>query len=174
MLIIKAGVATMHVPISRVAALGVALFLGWIEFNSIAWYVADRHASGWPVVQGIITAHQSCLPVHACGVSYSFRVADQELQAHRISFAPAHLPKGWGNTEMRQWADQEFPVGHAMPVHYDPANPENAALQVGVLSVGYLVGPGAIALLLVGMVAWAIRGLLQARARPLKSHDESG
>lgn len=140
----------------------VAAFIGWLEFNSINEFTLDRLASRWPSTQGTIVGHELCSPVYACGLKYAYQVNGKNYVGQRISFTQAHLPKGWNEEKFIKWAAKEFQNGQSINVFYKHGSPETAALQTGVLADSYLSTIVIMAVAMLGLLFFGLRGLKQS------------
>jgi Protein of unknown function (DUF3592) len=144
--------------------LALAALTGWIEFNSVNWFVSDRAAAHWPSTQGIIQGQKACSPVHECGLQYAYQVNGKSHTGERISFTKAHLPKGWSDDQLKRWAENAFPVNKSVRVFYQPDHPENSALQAGILADSYLVIIAMMGVVTAGLLFLGLYGLQRGTA----------
>ncbi|HEY1475430.1 MAG TPA: DUF3592 domain-containing protein [Pseudolabrys sp.] len=112
---------------------GLAIFL--IRLG-LANRQIGRASATWPTTNGkILTAVLATNWNPAVGsyrvprVRYSFAAAGQTIQASLIR--PGLEQFGTGVVIMPEEYLARFPVGGSVQVHYDPANPSNAVLELG-------------------------------------------
>ena len=107
-------------------------------------------SQAWPAVAGQITGSRLGTQSSDDGTSYfpmvhyQYAVAGQAYQNDRIVF-------GGGITGNRGPAETilaRYPVGHTVPVYYNPANPQEAVLERRSGSTTLLVGIGAFLMVL--------------------------
>jgi len=107
-------------------------------------------AAGWPSVTGYVTrtwietgstAGNRGLshPIYTPRVAYDYQVGSKRYASDRLSLAEQHQEMARVDAEAALAA---YPVGGAVQVRYEPANPEHATLVVE--------GPGSILYLMLG------------------------
>src|SRR5574343_1945363 len=115
----------------------VALFSALALASSIKDVLWASIASSWPVVDGEVISSRlqnSCknlasyLPV----VRYRYRVKDREYVGRRIAFG-SHV---CGSEAYASRVTSAYPEGRIIPVHFDPASPEESTLTAGQAEVG--------------------------------------
>jgi hypothetical protein len=135
------------------ALIGVAL-LGW----SFVVIQAAREARAWPTTTGRITASSikerdrrdgddNPVTEYTPFVRYSYSVNDRPFESDRIALG-YNEEGSYGSAKS---AVARYPVGASVTVHYDPANPRSAVLQLGTrnMSTPIFIGIASIALSLV-------------------------
>lgn len=162
----------------RFLILGAACLVGSIHFTRTA-VLAVRSARAiktWPRAQGRVVAHS-------------------EIETHRNRYllGTAHVRyeyavdgrthRGQLRYERRRIAHVEdllarYPVGKAITLHYDPADPARSVLEqspssatYGYLAIGILMGVGAFVLFYV-LIARSPSGAIQAQPSPEPAHDD--
>jgi len=121
-----------------------------VSLYSLTLLVRARRAAGWPVAPGIITKVEEQVrstkyygPNLRTAVTYSYRVGGEEWEGSRIRFDDGAL-----TTSFWSWI-RVYQVGDAVEVHYDPAIPSHAVIEIGMSAYAcmmLLIG----ALLLIG------------------------
>ncbi|MCU1391772.1 MAG: hypothetical protein JWM34_200 [Ilumatobacteraceae bacterium] len=124
---------------------------------------------GWPVVPGTImssqvTTHRSLnadssthTTMYAPEVSYVYAVNGQQLTSDNVSFTGV-AGESWSSGAEAVVA--RYPPGAAVQVHYNPANPAEAALEhsAGGTSSLVLIVLGAVEVLLVVLLVLGLTG----------------
>jgi hypothetical protein len=114
------------VPLACIA-LGAGAFIRYLQNRSLAWTSAR-----WPTVAGTIT--QSALSViekdgdekYRADIRFAYRVSGREFEGENVK---------WGWLPVYAWRSRaaaalaSYPVGKAVTVHYDPAQPATAVLE---------------------------------------------
>jgi hypothetical protein len=128
-----------------------------------------RASAEWPVVQGQIT--ESELEVsrddegddqYTPRVAYSYSVNGLSYQNFTIKFGETTYSSERTALEILG----RYPVGQAVNVHYDPADPDRAVLEAGVTGGSYIVLSVGLIFVLVSILPppiFLLRYLLRAR-----------
>lgn len=117
---------------------GIAFLLGSAAFLyhalvSLGPALASRN---WPRAHGVVTKsmvesrRDADSTLHRPVVAYRFTVDGQELTGEEVCFGAAGR-----SSSIDVWSRrvvQRYPVGAAVWVHHDPANPRRACLEPGV------------------------------------------
>ncbi|SEB70419.1 Protein of unknown function [Beijerinckia sp. 28-YEA-48] len=125
-----------HLPNGNAPATVFAICFGLLLLLAfVAGYRASRAAANWPVVRGrIITSEVETIhkmedgrsrTAYAPAVEYTYQVRGLDYHGRQIKF-------GIGVSGARGFAEKtiaHYPLGSDVDVHYDPANPSNAALE---------------------------------------------
>ena len=136
----------------------ISVILCGLGINSAIWFYQDQNAMNWPNVSGQVKEFQDCIPVLQCGVLYAYSVNGVKHEGTKASFSNAHLPKGWNDDEEANWLKQQFKVNEKVKVFYEPSNPKNAVLFVGLLPKSYA---GDLAAPLVLALLFFVAGIIQ-------------
>jgi hypothetical protein len=120
-----------NVPIVIIAASMGALMLLFF----IASWLLSRRAAGWPLVRGTVLSSGTekvekdsngrRAVTHAPAIEYAYRVNDVDYVSRQIKL-------GMTMSASQSYAAgvaSRYPKGAMIDVHYDPANPSNAALE---------------------------------------------
>lgn len=113
----------------------------WIIIGMIRSWLRTLSAQKWPVVPGVVTSslietlskpdgrlyHQPC-------IEYRYEVKGQGYTGHKITVGESSLLWPARNRGPQQTVER-YPLGQPVPVHYDPRQPQNAALEVKVPDV---------------------------------------
>jgi hypothetical protein len=101
--------------------------------------LAARRAQNWPTASGEIISSgmsSSVVPdsadMYRPEVTYRYDVAGKTYTAGRIRFA---IDSSYSRSRVEQ-ALEQYPLGQAVMVHYDPADPSRACLQPGPWHAG--------------------------------------
>ncbi len=98
----------------------------------------------WPIVQGTITQSQmgahhsrdsdSPSTTYFADLVYVYEVNGRSYSGKRLSWME------WRSNDYGHWEEivNRYPVGAAVEIHHDPANPENAILEPGLVLLNYL------------------------------------
>jgi Protein of unknown function (DUF3592) len=113
----------------------------------LAFFFAGRRlskdAAGWPVTRGtvvisstesVLSADGRDLVLHAPLVEFTYQVHGREYRSRQVTLG-VELS---GTQSSAEQIAARYPQGSAVEVHYDPANPSNAVLQVAS-SVSWLL-----------------------------------
>ena len=119
--------------------IALAIFIGWLEYNSVPSYLQDKVAKDWPQANGVVLEINSCTPVLKCAVLYSYKVDEIEYKSKRISFTPTTLPKGALHDSRMRWVHENYIQNQNIKVHFNPDNPKTSVLLSGQLGYDYLV-----------------------------------
>lgn len=113
------------------------LFSLWALASSVNDFAKASASSAWPVTDGVVVSSQvqrGCknLASYLPDVRYRYTVGQQEYLARRIQF---------GDNLCRSKSDAErivsaYSEGKSIQVHFDPASPNNAALNVSSTEAG--------------------------------------
>lgn len=122
-----------------VATFGIALAL--LGLKGVLDGMASRE---WDAVTGVMAAVDG-------GVSYAYRVADEEYASSRVRFAV--LP----SLSRLTTASSSSATGTRVEVHYDPANPARAVLEPGVQRPAVLLAAVGGFLFLLASIPWPSR-----------------
>ena len=99
-----------------------------------------KRAENWPTMDGVITQSQISIQrsrdsddgrvsnLYGALVRYSYRVKGEEYSGDRIAFVDVHT----GDEERARDILARYPLGAAVRVFYNPADPQNAMLEPGV------------------------------------------
>jgi hypothetical protein len=118
-----------NVPVVIVAAsLGVLVLL----FFLASWRMS-RRAAGWPLVRGTVLSsgtekirkRHGIRSSHAPVVEYGYRVNDVDYVSRQIKLGVVLS----ASESHAAGVAARYPVGAVIDVHYDPANPSDAALE---------------------------------------------
>jgi hypothetical protein len=102
-------------------------------------FISARKATDWPVAEGTILkaaleevsdAESSKLIPH---LLYEYRVAGKRYVSSRITFAQ----RAFDNDTWSKDLVRRYPIGSKVKIHYDPVEPNEAAIFVGVTYHGY-------------------------------------
>ncbi|MBL8843059.1 MAG: DUF3592 domain-containing protein [Planctomycetes bacterium] len=157
--------STARRPLPRVAIVlallmvtGTTLALGIIGTRAL---LDARASQAWPAVEGRITESRVEVGTKRVGgrrrsdrdavIRYDYVVDGRALQGDAVTVGGIEADDADAMVE-------RYPVGRSVPVHYDPAEPTRAALEVGVLPRHYAF-PAA------SLMGLAIGALLLRRAR---------
>ena len=101
-----------------------------------------RASTNWPAIDGQITSSLVEHSTDADGadsyspkVTYSYFLDNQPYEGHSIKFGE----NSYSNQRKAREILNRYPVGRAVIVFYDPANPENSVLEPGVSVGSYVV-----------------------------------
>jgi len=113
------------------------LFSLWALASSVNDFANASASSAWPVTDGVVVSSQiqrGCknLASYLPDVRYRYSVRQQEYQGRRIQF---------GDNLCRSKSDAErivsaYSEGKSIQVHFDPASPNNPALNVSSTEAG--------------------------------------
>ena len=119
-------------------ALAGFMYCGAVLFAVSSWEAYSSR--NWPSVSGtVIQSHTE----HTCGgyrelhsweakILYRYSVAGRQYEAARISIFKPFCDSEKENVQ--RWLEQNYPVGKAVDVYYDPVDPSAAFLHPGAVS----------------------------------------
>lgn len=150
-----------------VAVAGVAALTAGLPRLLSAW-----RARSWPTARGEIISSgmsSSVVPdspdMYRPEIVYRYDVAGKTHTADRIRFA---IDSSYSRSQVEQIADR-YPVGQAVEVYYEPADPSRACLQPGPWHAGLsrtATGLGLLAIAAVLAVVRIRRGWHKSRGNP--------
>lgn len=113
------------------------LFSLWALTSSFNDFAKASASSSWPVTDGVVVSSQvqrGCknLASYLPDVRYRYTVGQQEYLARRIKFGD-NLCRSKNDAERIASA---YPEGKTIQVYFDPASPNNAALNVSSTEAG--------------------------------------
>jgi hypothetical protein len=97
-------------------------------------YLRAKKSAQWPSVDGVITASWMrsglCkgMPCYHGEIEYRYRVGNTDYQSTALSLGHDH----WATKEAWQPVLDQYPVGKAVKVYYDPGHPATAILEPGL------------------------------------------
>ncbi len=101
-----------------------------------------RASADWPTAQGQITASEIEHSTDSDGddvytphVSYTYQANGLSYENFTIKFGET----SYGDESTALEVLSRYPVGQAVTVHYDPADPDRAVLEAGVSGGSYIV-----------------------------------
>ena len=120
-----------NVPVVIVAAsMGVLMLLFFI-----ASWMLSRRAAGWPLVRGTVLSSGTekiekhtdgrRSVTHAPAIEYAYRVNDVDYVSRQVKLGVTMS----ASESYAAGIAARYPKGAVIDVHYDPANPSNAALE---------------------------------------------
>jgi uncharacterized protein DUF3592 len=114
-----------------------ALFSLWALASSVKDVIKATAASTWPVVEGVVLSSQvqrGCknFAYYLPFVSYRYTVERQEYVGRRIAFG-ANICSS--ESDAAKIANA-YPEGKTIQVHFDPASPDESALNVSRTEAG--------------------------------------
>ncbi len=123
---------------------------GWFVAFSVGKPIRDKAAAStaWPTADGRITrselerVREEGRTMYSVDVAYDYAVAGEAFSGERVWFGDDF--RSSSITTWRRLVDR-YPVGTAVQVHYDPADPGDSVLEPGATwsgSVIYLIGLG--------------------------------
>jgi hypothetical protein len=127
-------------------------------------------STGWPTADGTIgaseieTTRARRSASYAAHVTYTYSVDGKPLGGSQITFGN----EGLGDRSVAMAIVERFPRGSEVKVHYQPGNPANAVLIVGLETWRDLI-PLAIGLGITGVGGYALLQTLRDRARKKKT-----
>jgi uncharacterized protein DUF3592 len=97
-------------------------------------YLRARNSLQWPTAKGVITVSRlqvgyfKGMKGYYGDIQYRYKVGNTEYNGTRLSFTRVHLAveDAW------QKVIDNYPVGKAVAVYYDPSNPGTAVLEPGL------------------------------------------
>jgi len=118
----------------RLAVLVVLALLFVVSCASLPQYLRIRKSPQWPTVQGVITVsetlfHHGRFEGYTGNIRYRYRVGDKEYLGTRLSFEAVHL----GTQDNWRQVLAPYPLGKTVTVFYDPAHPDVAVLEPGLV-----------------------------------------
>ena len=130
------------------AFIGAVFGLVALLLIGIGWLGQRKAASSrsWPSVPGrVMTAEVETSAggeggtVYRTLITYSYMVGGQQYQSNRRAFADTVSSGNRGSAER---GAAQYPPGSAVPVYYNPANPQDAVLERRAASAGFMYGLG--------------------------------
>jgi Protein of unknown function (DUF3592) len=130
------GLVERHYPKANATVVVIAASLGvLVLLFFIASWRMSRRAADWPLVRGTVIRSATervqsgesgrTTVVHTPVVEYGYRVNDVDYVSRQIKLGMALS----GSEAYAAGVAARYPEGSAIDVHYDPANPSNAALE---------------------------------------------
>jgi hypothetical protein len=115
----------------------VALFSLWALTSSAKDFAKASASPTWPFTDGVVVSSQvqrGCknLAYYLPVVRYRYMVGGQEYVGRRITFGD-NLCRSKGDAEK---ISNAYPEGKAVQVHFDPASPDDAAINVSSTEAG--------------------------------------
>lgn len=159
------GMAAIMIAVVSVPFLIVAAVLAWIAYRRRR--EAQDAVQGWSRTEGRILAagvqsylsrqtrqggSTSMVTMYRPAVSYEYRAGGRSFTGNRLSMG---LPLGYGSQKMAQRYVAKYSTGAPVQVYYNPANPEEAVLELKARGVGLLSG---IAMTILAFVAVSVIG----------------
>lgn len=126
-----------------------------------------RASASWPTVQGMITETDLEFSTDEDGDTWTPRVAYTYL-VNGISYENFTIKFGetsYGSESTAREVLVRYPVGQAVTVYYDPADPDRAVLEPGVSGGSYIVISIGLIFLVVSFlppVVYGVRFLMRA------------
>lgn len=125
-------------PASRAVLLLLAVFwsaITLLAIGALSWSaVKSFRAAAYPTSPGTVIASSLKIssgrhgPMYGAEVRFRFQVAGQTYESGEYRYnSPRSSDSTYANSILAQ-----FPVGAAVTVHYNPANPNDAVLQTGI------------------------------------------
>ena len=125
-----------HYPHANVPVVIIAASMGMLMLLFfIASWLLSRRAADWPVVRGTVVSSGTekieknsdgrRSVTHAPAIEYAYRVNDIDYVSRQVKLG-ANLS---ASESYAAGIASRYPKGAAIDVHYDPANPSNAALE---------------------------------------------
>jgi len=122
------------VRLSRRAVLFILGLLLVFSLAALPQYLRAKKSAQWPSVPGVITTSymRSGLckgaPCFQGEIGYRYRVGSADYHGSSLSLGREH----WGAQEPWQRVLDQYPVGKAVNVYYDPGRPATAILEPGL------------------------------------------
>jgi len=152
-------------------ALTAVFFLVGAGLSWWGWTIVRnaRASADWPTTEGRITAAEIDHSTDSEGddsytprVTYTYNVSGRSYENYTIKFGETSYSSERTANEILA----RYPVGQAVTVHFDPADPDRAVLEAGVSGGSYIVL--SVGLIFVGVSLlpppiYLVRYLLQAR-----------
>lgn len=118
--------------IGGVASAAFAAFGGWILWWSVGMAALSRASVDWPTAPGVVVASWLDTEGEATPrVTYRWEVAGVPHESQQLGFDVFDKPGGRGLARTRV---ARYPVGAAVTVYVDPADPGRAVLEPGDVS----------------------------------------
>lgn len=118
--------------IGVIASAAFAAFGGWILWWSVGMIALSRDSVDWPTAPGTVVASELDTRGEAKpAVTYTWEVGGVRHESTRIGFDVFDKPGGRGLARTRV---ERYPVGAAVQVYVDPADPGRAVLEPGDVS----------------------------------------
>ncbi|MCY1015536.1 DUF3592 domain-containing protein [Pyxidicoccus sp. MSG2] len=152
----------------KVMMAGVMMLLGaTLAFGGARTVVRAHQSANWPTTDATITSSSvETIRVRRGGtrfhpeVRYQYTVAGTPYSASTISFAGNNA----GALADAQRVTHHYASGSHVPVHYEPADPSVATIEVGDAGVAsYVLALGGAALAVIG--GWGLWDMLRAERR---------
>jgi len=114
---------------------GLFLLIGMATLGAGCWNLFESlRCRSWPVTTGVITAAEMTTQsgdqggeTHGVNIAYDYMVAGQHYDGTRLAFGVMTASGGYAQAVLKC-----YPVGRKIPVHYSPADPQQAVLETGI------------------------------------------